>query len=277
MPMFGRRLRVLLPLLAMCVCASAAHAQAARFRVVDMDLRDPHVFVNFLGCRDVTDDPLVGYSVNGELQTNIQTDGDGDGYLDLSMLIEFLPLDQSQSTNLMVQGGAQCTAPMGSTQCGPIAPQQLAGDAALSQASPCLTFLAGTEHPYVPAIASTSAPCFASPQGALTLDIGGIPVTLQDAQLAAAFVGNPAQVLNFGLLRGFLSETDANNTIVPSFIPLVGGQPLSSLLPGGNTNCAAHSDVDFKDDVRGWWFYLNFSAARIAADEFANGFQDGFE
>ena len=62
-----------------------------------MDLRDPHVYVIVLGCRDVTDTALLGFSVNGRLQTSIQTDADvpPDGLLDLSTLIEFLPLDQS--------------------------------------------------------------------------------------------------------------------------------------------------------------------------------------
>src|SRR5688572_21494438 len=46
------------------------------FRLTDLDLRDPHLYVEFLGCRDVTDTQLVGFSVNNELQTAIQTDGD---------------------------------------------------------------------------------------------------------------------------------------------------------------------------------------------------------
>ncbi len=264
-------------MLAVFVCVPAAHAQTAVFRINDLDLRDPHIFIDLIGCRDVTDTALVGFSLNGELQTNIQTDGDADGYLDLSTLIEFLPLDQSQATNLMVYGGAQCTAPMAGTQCGPITNQMLAGDAALSAAVQCLTFHSGTVRPYAPAITSTSAPCFASPLGTLNLDLGGIPLTLHDAQLAATFVDNPAQSLVTGLLRGFITETDANATTIPATFPLVGGQPLSALLPGGNANCATHSDVDLENNVRGWWFYLNFSATRVAVDLFANGFGDGFE
>lgn len=277
MPMIRTWSRVALPMLAGLVCVPAAHAQSTIFRVSDMDLRDPHVYIDFIGCRDLTDTPLAGYSVNGELQLGIQTDGDGDGYLDFSTLVEFLPLNQSQSTNLMDSGSAQCTAPMASTQCGPILFQQIAGDAALFQASQCLTFHPGTARPYTPAITSTGAPCFVSPVGTLNLDLGGIPLTLHDAEIAATFVGLPAQTLVNGLLRGFISEAEANATILPASFPLVGGQPLSALLPGGTNNCAAHSDLDINGGVSGWWFYLNFTAARVASDLFADGFSDGFE
>ena len=88
----------------------------------------------------------------------------------------------------------------------------------------------------------------------------------------ATFVGLPAQGLVNGLLRGFISETDADNTIMPASLPLVGGQPLSALLAGGTNNCAPHSDIDINQGVSGWWFYLNFSAVRLSPM-----FSDGFE
>ena len=65
-------------------------------------------------------------------------------------------------------------------------------------------------------------------------------------------------------MRGFISETDANNTILPASFPLVGGRPLSSLLPGGTGNCASYDDRDLQGGVFGWWFYLNFPAAAVA-------------
>ena len=40
------------------LAGTGAAAQTA-FRFNDLDLRDPHVYVNFIGCRDVTDTPLV--------------------------------------------------------------------------------------------------------------------------------------------------------------------------------------------------------------------------
>lgn len=276
------------PLILLCAFAHLpALAQSDVFRINDMDLRDPHVYVDVLGCRDVTDTALLGFSVNGRLQASIQTDADvpSDGLLDLSTLIEFLPLDQSLTTNLMDSGSADCTAPIATTTCvRPIVPSGIAGDAALLSAGACLAPITGTFRPYAPEIAVNSAPCFSSPSGTLVLNLGGIPVTLNDAQIAASFDGAPAGTLVNGLIKGFVTEADADAALLPDTLPLMGGQPLSSVLPGGdppgpnNTNCAAHSDVDIRNGVRGWWFYLNFTATRvIVVDLFADGFADGFE
>ena len=65
------------------------------------------------------------------------------------------------------------------------------------------------------------------------------------------------------LLIGFISETDANATIIPTSFPLVGGQPLSKLLAGGSGACPGYSDKDTDNGVVGWWFYLNFPAAKV--------------
>jgi len=260
---------------------SGAHAQSTAFRYSDLDLRDPHifVFVSFFGCNDVTDTNTFGASLNSQIQTQIQSDSNGDGYLDSSSLVEFLPLDQSLATNLIDSGSANCTAPMATTSCGPITSSGIAGDAALMSAGQCLSPSAGTVRPYNPAITSPGGPCFTSPTANIQVNLGGIAVTLRDAQFAATFVGNPATSLANGLVRGFLTETDANNTLIPATYPVIGGQPVSSILPGGQGNCAAHSDVDMHNGVRGWWFYLNFTAPQVArfVDNFADGFADSFE
>lgn len=257
--------------------ASSAQSPAG-FRFADLDLRDPHLFVDAFGCRDITDTPLLGFSVNGTLQTRIQTDGDGDGSLDLSYLVEFLPLDTSQASNLIDFGGAQCSAPATGTTCTPVLASAVAGDAALGPPAACLAALPGTLRPYTPALAVPTTPCFASPTGNLTLDLGGVPVTLRQVALSATFVGTPATELTNGLLRGFISETDADNTILPASLPLIGGRPLSSLLPGGTGACAAHSDKDVLDGVTGWWFYLNFPATRVSVSGPGPAiFGDGFE
>jgi hypothetical protein len=128
---------------------------------------------------------------------------------------------------------------------------------------PCLQALAGTIRPYSPAIQNPAAPCYVSNAVTVTIDVAGIPITLRQARIAATYVGTPATTTINGLLIGFISETDANNTVLPLSLPLVGGDPLSSLLPGGAGNCANHSDVDINNGVRGWWFHLNFTAPRV--------------
>jgi len=236
------------------------------YRLTDLDLRDPHVYVSFLGCRDLTDTVFFGFSVNGELQTAVQTDDDGDGDLDMSFLLIMRPLDQS------VPGGADmelamgaCTAPMAGTTCD-------LDPSFTPQASPylnlgvgvCLDAIPGTTDGYTPPITAPGPICFYNTTLlTLTLDMGGIIIPLQDVQFGATYVGNPAADLTNGLLRGFISEADADNTILPDSLPLVGNQPLSSLLPGGTGNCATYDARDNNGGTLGWWFYLNWPATEV--------------
>ncbi|MGH2400815.1 MAG: FlgD immunoglobulin-like domain containing protein, partial [bacterium] len=118
--------------------------------------------------------------------------------------------------------------------------------------------------PYTPAITSASAPCFVSAEATLTVDfLDGVPFTLRHAQVAATYVGSPATGLANGLIRGFLTEADADATIIPASFPVVGGMPVSALLPGGTNCCAAHSDKDMVEGVPGWWMYFNFTATEV--------------
>jgi hypothetical protein len=260
--------------------AMSARAQVDTFRFSDLDLRDPHVFVTvpILGCRDVTDVAIGGFSVNGNLQTNIQTDADGNGFLDSSSLVQFFPLNQAASVNAFEYGAGSCTAPLATTVCTNVPPPAISGLANLLSTGTCAAPLPGTTQPYALMVSSSTAPCFSSPVGSIVLDVGGIPVTLSDASVSGTFVGVPANSINNGLLRGFIRETDANAAILPSTLPLIGGQPLSAILRGGTGNCAAGSDKDLNNGVSGWWFYLNFPASRVTLnDPFANGFANGFE
>ncbi len=234
------------------------------FRFSDLDLRDPHVWVNALGCRDVTDTQFFGFAVNNSLQTSIQTDGNNDGLLDLSPTLVFRPLAQSTATGAIDVYFANCTAPMAGTSCSPGTTAPISTTITNMTAGQCLAALAGTTHPYSPAITASTGPCFVtSTVAAVTINLGGIPITLHDARVAATYVGNPATSLANGLLMGFISETDANATIIPSSFPLVGGQPLSSLLAGGTNACPTFSDKDTDGMATGWWFYLNFPAAKV--------------
>jgi hypothetical protein len=235
------------------------------FRFTDLDLRDPHTYVQLLGCRDATDVPVFGlFAVNTELQTALTTDGDGDGDLDLSPVNVFRPFDQGAPTHPIEVHFASCSASTPIT-CSPGADPPVTSTATNATAGTCLAPLAGTTSGYSPAITSSSAPCFASGSATLTIELSGIPITLRDAQVAATYLGNPATGMVNGLIRGFISEADANATILPASLPLVGGQPLSRLLPGGQGNCrtnAGFDDRDFNGPTRGWWFYLNYTATR---------------
>ena len=234
------------------------------FRINDLDLRDPHFFVSFLGCRDVTDTPLVGFSVNGELQTDLQTDGNSDGLLDYSPTILFRAFDQDGGTQpVEFYGNPNCTSPLVGTTCSRIGTADITTIATRQAIGQCLSPLPGTTHPYNPAIISPSGPCFFTNPASLTIEIAGIPLTLSSARIGATWVGSPAGSMANGLISGFVSVTQANSTILPSSLPLVGGQPLSRLLPGGTNNCAQYSDRDDANAVQGWWFYWNFTATKV--------------
>jgi hypothetical protein len=234
--------------------------EPVNYRFTDLYLRDPHVFVNFFGCRDVTDDASLGFSVNGQLQTNIQTDGNGDGFYDLSYVQRLYPLDEADGA----VGEADFTSANCSTATGACAADgsvPLLSMYTSHETGQCLSVSAGTTHPYSPVVTQPSLPCFVTSSVNVTLNLGGIPVTLHNASIAATY-SDPMHLSN-GLLTGFISEADADSTILPPTLPLVGGQSLSSLLAGGSGSCPAYSDKDIVGGVSGWQFYLNFDAARV--------------
>ena len=86
---------------------------------------------------------------------------------------------------------------------------------------------------------------------------------MRDTRIAATYVGDPATSTIQGLLYGFVSEAFAMTANVPDMVPGIGGQPLSTLFPGGAGSCAPYSDVDIYEGERGWWVYFNFTAPRV--------------
>lgn len=241
------------------------------FRATALRLRDPHVFVEFSPlCWDFTDTPipLTEISFNGNLADLIEGDADGDDLLDLSLLMLFRPLDVLAAAERMDFQNGACSVPAAATSCqaamGSV-PAILSYDGLAS--GTCSQALAGTTGGYSPPVPTVSAPCFASQEATLEVDLLGVTVQLQQAQLAGTFVGEPVSDLTPGLLRGFLSEEDADALLLPPELPLVGGQPLSLLLPGGTGNCAAGDDRDLLDGVTGWWFYLEMQSTEVPFSE----------
>ena len=259
-------------------CSNACTLPPTAFRMSDLDLRDPHVFVTpIIGCADVTDTPVAGFAVNPQIMDNIQMDADGDGLLDLSPTIVFRPLNQSGAGQLMELHFARCNTPFANPSCRQGVQLPVVAQSTNMSAGMCLSPLASTVHVplapnspvYSPAITSTGASCFVTTPVTVTITLSGIPVTLREARIAATYSGNPAQTILNGLLMGFISEADADTTLLPANLPLIGGKPLSIVLPGGDPpgpdrNCAPFSDKDQNAaGVVGWWFYLNFAAPRV--------------
>ncbi|MEM1180208.1 MAG: hypothetical protein AAGM22_17835 [Acidobacteriota bacterium] len=235
------------------------------YRADDLDLRDPHVFttVPVFGCYDFTDDdfPLeLAPSFNSSIEAAISSDDDGDGFLDLSLFLLFRPLDETATAERVDLVEGACTAPLATTMCGPAEPPT-ALTYGVNDFGVCVTTVPGTTGDYSPSIDEPSGPCFGTEPQDVTLDLNGVTVTLRDARVGATFVGTgPPNSLMTGLLAGFLPESEADTILLPDELPLIGGQPLSSLLPGGAGNCATRDDRDLYNGEHGWWFYLNFSA-----------------
>ncbi|MGE3163427.1 MAG: hypothetical protein AB7O52_00825 [Planctomycetota bacterium] len=231
------------------------------FRITSLNLRDPHAFTQVILCLDST------ATLNGLINDTFTQDQDMDGSLDLSYLLIFRPLDQAGAMgNLDFVLAADCTAPAAGTTCDLDA---FSTSVALTYTNPgagsCLGLLPGTTTgSFTPAPSVPSTPCFVTDPATISLDLGGILVTLQEGQIAGSYVGNPATSITNGLGRGFVSEASANAITIPATIPLVGGMPLSALLPGGMGNC---SSIDARDmgptGTLGWWVYFNFSATAV--------------
>jgi hypothetical protein len=260
--------------------SSGAYAQVA-FRFTDLDLRDPHVFADLplFGCTDITDDVPLGLipSFNEYLQESITMDTDQDQLLDLSPLIVFLsgdgvatgsrsgPNRGDPSGDLVVHDGL-CSDPMETTICDPDPnkPMYRASYSDLAVGT-CLEPIPGTTGSYSPPVVVPSGPCFATDPLTLVLEVQGVELELQSTYIAATYVGDPPTSLVDGLLMGFLSEGAADTLLLPEELAIVGGQPVSSILPGGTGVCASHDDRDLGPDgsTLGWWFYMNFEAVQV--------------
>jgi hypothetical protein len=250
------------------------------YRFVDMDVRDPHFFPSILsvGCPDLTDQGVIILgglpipSVNETLEDRTLNDRDLDGCLDLSNVFLFRPLDQQAVGLRMDNRVGRCTAPLATTSCTAMTAVpglRLSYDGFASGS--CLEALGGTTSGYTPGIDVPSGPCFVTaPQDAALTIYPGLEVPLQDVQYAASFAATEARgpggagALVSGLIRGFLTEAEADQAFIPDDVPVIKGQPVSALLPGGTNSCAAGDDRDIHRGQSGWWFYLNFRAEQVS-------------
>ncbi len=160
----GRSFRITrgaLLLAALGLAASTAWAAPQAFRFSDLDLRDPHTFVSFLGCRDFTDVQLVGFSFNSDVQSRIQNDTDQDGSLDQNWLLVWDDLVPGASSDQLLFISGRCTAPMAGTSCeSGLESSPVVLSSSHSASGGCLGAIAGTTRPYTPAVATVSSPCF---------------------------------------------------------------------------------------------------------------------
>jgi len=267
---------VILTALVLLVVPLSAFAAKTAFRIDSLKWRDPHLFVTFVSCIDVTDvGGIAGFSFNGMSNSALQTDGNGDGLLDQNYILVFDPLDQAAANGpFNFMSGVLCSSPVWQNACW-VGPPPFFNPSTYTN-NVCPGPILGTVvHSYAPAITVPSAPCFYALLPNLALNLGGVPINLQGAVVTATYNGNPATSLVNGLIYGFIAEPIANNTILPLSMPLVGGQPLSILFPGGSGNCATWSDKDTQGGIPGWYVYLNFTAEKVPFYESPVAVRDG--
>ncbi len=239
-------------------------------RVSTLELKDPHMYVNFGGCQDFTYTIFGQPGFNPQVQDSIENDDDGDGFLDLNWVTQYTT---DQAHHLVThsvdaaQWEANCTEPMSTTTCHSISTSPIWQSVTQEDLlSTCLTPRAGTTSGYSPSIVSTDAPCHTTQTVDVVLNLSGTLIPLRDYQQALSY--NGGDVTSMGLHMGFISEAEADQVILPDDIPLVGGQPLSSVLPGGTGSCAVHDDrdLDVTGTVMGWWFYFNSTSTLVPLD-----------
>jgi len=230
------------------------------FRMDTLLLRDPHAYTSvFFSCADITG------QLNGVFDDLITTDDDGDGNLDLSIVSLFKPFDSGATSTPVDIIFADCTDPIATTTC-TVAGTPINSTATNQSAGTCLVPVPGTTGGYSPAITTPDAPCFVTDKETLTIDANGLIITLNDAQVAATYISDTN--LTNGLLMGFITEANADATLLPAGTPIVGGDPLSSILPGGTGNCNGGDARDMGPDgsggtTIGWWLYLNFTSVQV--------------
>jgi len=231
---------------------SCALEPGTAYRADTLVVRDPHMFA-LSGAIDVTD------TVNNAITDGLTMDADTppDGKLDLSIVLVFRPVNPSAgSTAADAVIGPACAPPAATTTCASDPAATIVHSTATNGDATCLTPTAGTTGGYSPPIMTPAGRCFVTDKEIVAITLGGVELMLEDAQIAATYGTGAPDSLSDGLLVGFISQAAADATILPADLPVVGGDPLSSLLktsdqdtgPGGAT---------------GWWFYINFTAQKV--------------
>lgn len=235
----------------------------ALFRIGQLQLRDPHVFVSIdIGpisfCGDATDTAEVG--LNAQIAASLAADADTNGRYDTSPLLAFAPLrtDGKRSRISLRDGDCSVAAPLQCTPAATPATPRYYQAFTLGSGDYCIEPVPGTTSTWSGGIAlpQPGGQCYATALGDLVLSTGTVDIPLFDTKLGAPLPATTGST-GGGLLRGFLRASDAATITVP-----VDGTPrtLASLLPGGAGSCQANvtGGVDTWNGESGWWFYFEY-------------------
>ncbi|MBX7083594.1 MAG: hypothetical protein K1X88_30575 [Nannocystaceae bacterium] len=226
--------------------SSGGTPAAAAFRFNSVAVRDPHFFAPIVG--DVTEG-----SVNMPLNMALNADGDGDGLFDLGFILAFDPLDQSDGgTGAVTFANVQCNDAADPTMCTLRPMTQEYPTTYTSQAdgtcqAPNPDYLGPG---YDPTPQSTTGPCFVTAGTSVSIATSSFALPMENATVAARYVGDPAGNLVEGSIIGFVSQAAADSAILMGTGTPFDGMPVSALL---------HDDAKDDGDT-GWWFHIDFTA-----------------
>lgn len=179
-------------------------------------------------------------------------DNDGDGFLDLSLLVRFIgAADPKAAAGKTTVGGGLCPYPAApETACKP--------DPYFPFQSPFLSYEPGTSCQLEGTNEVAGEPCFVTQQAPITLTLpllGRVP--LEHGQVIGRWEGKS---IVEGRVRGFLSMETAGSVRLPDPVPpafaALGIKPGTPLLDFLSTNEVQEGP----GAVRGWWFLLKFTA-----------------
>lgn len=233
--------------------AAPANEDTRLFRLTEIKLRDPHLF---LDVTDITDEPFLTVSVNGSLLKNgLEMDYDGDGFLDVSILVALKPRTPALDSGELHVVDGQCPVAT-PDRCAVHTAPTLDTTWKLSSPSdgPCLKPIEESTSDFDPPVELPAKPCFVGDKGeSLVVNLAGILLTLSKVRISARLDdSSSAGQLVDGLIMGFMSDEAASDAKLPSYLPLVAGESITSFL--------RDEDRDMDGETSGWWLYLNFVA-----------------
>ncbi|MGB1278002.1 MAG: hypothetical protein ACPG77_19815, partial [Nannocystaceae bacterium] len=185
------------------------------FRINSIEIADPHFYDPILCAADITG------MVNPQLSDGVTMDTDDDGKLDLNLMLLYDGFDQNTDGDCDFATG-ECLVPLADPFCN-FGDNGSAEPTSYMNADACL--MPDPDHLSHGDIPQVAGPCFTtSLLPSYTLSLGDFSLPLQNLEISATYVGDPATEMTNGILRGFLTEEDAMSTVLPEDIPVVGGR-----------------------------------------------------
>lgn len=268
--------------------ACPADCDVTAFRSDSLSIPSPAFYLDLLDNGDCQDQSGLLNGVIGQLPVKDGALTDADGFYDLSLVQLFTPYSAAaDGTTAAEFGVAECTfvdtedddttndgpslcTPSVDGEDNPVLPVKITYG--VSDSGTCGAPLPGAppEEVTVP-----SAPCYATAQTTVTVNLLGIDLTLKSAIVTAGLDNLSAPTaLENGTIAGFLTLADARKILFPEDTALVGGKSFASLLDGPDSCQGTVTDDDIPsvpvEDLAvgpggnpGWWFYIKFTAESV--------------